>query len=147
MTLTDYMCKEKREEEDLSSIEDSVDASIQLFEENCGGTLITATRNDNNNTMTSWTELTRKQKLEEKQLFGLTTNNQHLTRTNVYVAKKRKHWERNWISSNSTSNNTIKTNHINARIDKTQQSSKCCWCGDWDETINRILSKSSKERA
>ena len=41
-------------------------------------------------------------------------------------------------------NNTIRTNHIKARIDKTQQNSKCRLCGDRDETINHIISECSK---
>ena len=35
-------------------------------------------------------------------------------------------------------------NHIKARIDKTQQNSKCRLCGDRDETINHIISECSK---
>ena len=38
----------------------------------------------------------------------------------------------------------IRTNHIKARIDKTQQISKCRLCGDTDETINYIITESSK---
>ena len=41
-------------------------------------------------------------------------------------------------------NNDISTNYIKARIDKTQQSSKCELCGDRDETINHIISECSK---
>ena len=41
-------------------------------------------------------------------------------------------------------NRAIRTNHIKARIDKTQQNSKCILCGDRDETINHIISKCSK---
>ena len=41
-------------------------------------------------------------------------------------------------------NNAIRTNHIKARIDKTQQNSKCRLYGDWDETINHIKSECSK---
>ena len=40
--------------------------------------------------------------------------------------------------------NAIKINHIKARIDKTQQNSKCRLCGDRDETINHIKSQCSK---
>ncbi len=36
-------------------------------------------------------------------------------------------------------NNAIRTNRIKARIDKTQQNSKCRLCGDRDETINHII--------
>ena len=35
-------------------------------------------------------------------------------------------------------NNAIKTNHIKAKTDKTQQNSKCRLCGEKDETINHI---------
>ena len=41
-------------------------------------------------------------------------------------------------------NNAIRTNHIKAIIDKTQQNSKCRLCGDRDETINHIISEYSK---
>ena len=40
--------------------------------------------------------------------------------------------------------NAIRTNHINGRIDKTQQNSKCRLCVDRDETINHIISECSK---
>ena len=40
--------------------------------------------------------------------------------------------------------NAIRTNHIKARIDKTQQNSKCRLCGVRDETINYIISGCSK---
>ena len=45
---------------------------------------------------------------------------------------------------NINNNNNIRTNHIKARIDKTQQNSKCRLCGDRDETINHIISECSK---
>ena len=41
-------------------------------------------------------------------------------------------------------NNAIRTTHIKARIDKTQQNSKCRLCGGRDETINHIISVCSK---
>ena len=40
-------------------------------------------------------------------------------------------------------NNAIRTNHIKAKIDETQQHSKCRLCGDRDETINHIISECS----
>ena len=57
----------------LSTIEVSVDASIQRLEgymEKRRGRLITATRNNTNDTRTSRKTITRKQKWEEKQLYG-----------------------------------------------------------------------------
>ena len=41
-------------------------------------------------------------------------------------------------------NSAIRTNHIKARIDKTQQNSKCRLCGDRDETISHIISECNK---
>ena len=38
----------------------------------------------------------------------------------------------------------IRTNHIKARIDKTQQNSKCRLCGDRYETINHIINECSQ---
>ena len=37
-----------------------------------------------------------------------------------------------------TQNNTIRTNNIKARIDKTKQNNKCRLCGERDETISHI---------
>ena len=57
----------------LASIEDSVDASIQRLEdyiEKHDGGLITATRNETENTMDNRMTITRKQKWEGKQLYG-----------------------------------------------------------------------------
>ena len=41
-------------------------------------------------------------------------------------------------------NNALRTNHIKARRDKTQQNSRCRLCGDRDETINHIISECNK---
>ena len=41
-------------------------------------------------------------------------------------------------------NNAIRTNHIKARIDKTQQNSRCRLCGDRDEMINHVISEYSE---
>ena len=72
MTWTDYMYQE-RTEEGLTSIEDNVDASMQRLEdyiEKHGG-LIRAIRNDTDNTIDNRMTITRKQKWEEKQLYGV----------------------------------------------------------------------------
>ena len=61
----------------LPSIEDSVDASIQRLEdyiEKRGERLITSTRNNTDKTRTNRTTITRKQKWEEKQLYGKKNN-------------------------------------------------------------------------
>ena len=57
----------------LTSIEDSVDASIQRLEDYIqkhDGGLITATRNDNDNTMDNGMTITRKIRWEGIQLYG-----------------------------------------------------------------------------
>ena len=41
-------------------------------------------------------------------------------------------------------NNAIRTNYVKAKIDKTQQYSKCRLCNDRDETIKYIISEYSK---
>ena len=41
-------------------------------------------------------------------------------------------------------NNAVRTNDIKARIDKTQQNSKCRLCGDRDETIHHIIIECGK---
>ena len=41
-------------------------------------------------------------------------------------------------------NNAIRTDHIKARIEKTQQNRRCRLCGERDETMNRIISECSK---
>ena len=64
----------KEEGRGLASIEDSVDASIQRLEgyiEKHERGLITAIRNDTDNTIDDRMTTTRKQKWEKKQLYGL----------------------------------------------------------------------------
>ena len=44
----------------------------------------------------------------------------------------------------ATQNNAIMTNYVEAKIDKTQQDSKCRLCVDRDETMNHIMSEHGK---
>ena len=58
---------------ELNRIHDSVDASIKRLEDyikKCGERLITATRNNTYNTSINRTKITRKQKFEEKHIYG-----------------------------------------------------------------------------
>ena len=68
------MCVTKRRgKRTLTSVQDSVDASILKLEEyikKCRGRLITATRNNTDNTRINRPEITRKQKCEEKQMYS-----------------------------------------------------------------------------
>ena len=98
MTLTDYMCQEEREREreserergrKLACIEDSVDTSIQQLEDYTGK-LITAPKDNKEDTRTSGMAITRKQKWEEKQFYWrFNRRTSDLTLENVDLAKKR----------------------------------------------------------
>ena len=85
---------------------------------------------------------TRKQKWEQKQLHGrfkLLINNISHDKTWTWLRKENFKEETESLLM-AAQNIAIKTNHINARIDKTQQNGKCSLCGDGDETINHIIS-------
>ena len=133
----------------LASIEDSVDASIQRLEdyiEKHERGLITAIRNNIYNPIDNRMTITRKQKLEEEQLYGcfkqLINNISH---DKIWTWQRKGNLKRETESLlMAAQNNAIRTNHIKARIDKTQQNSKCRRCGDRDETINHIISECSK---
>ena len=90
--------------------------------------------------------ITRKQKWEGKQLHGrfkrLISNISHdKTWTWLRKGNFKRETESLLIAAQD---NAIRTYHIKARIDKTQQNSKCWLCGERDETINHIISECSK---
>ena len=67
-----WLCLSRKEGRELAKIEDNVDTSMQRLEYNIKkhrGRLITATRNNTDNTRTNRTKITRKRKLEEKYLY------------------------------------------------------------------------------
>ena len=86
---------------------------------------------------------TRKQKWEGKQLydrFKRLINN--ISHQKAWTWLRKGNLKRETDSPLiAAHDNAIRTNHIKARIDKTQQNSKC---GDRDETINHIISECSK---
>ena len=133
----------------LARIENTVDASIQRLEdyiEKHERGLITTIRVDRDNTINERMTTTRKQKWERKQLYGrfkrLINNISHQkTWTWLRKGNLKRETESLLIAAQD---NAIRTNHIKARIDKTQQNSKCRLCGDRDETINDIISECSK---
>ena len=98
------------------------------------------------NTMGNRRTITRKQKWEGKQLyerFKRLINN--ISHQKTWTRLRKGNFEREIESFLiSAQNNAIRTNHIKARIDLTQQNSKCRLCGDRDETINHIISECSK---
>ena len=130
----------------LASIEDTVDASIQRlgdYIEKHGERLI---RNDSDNTKTNKKTITRKQKWEEKHLYGrfkrLISNISH-EKTWTWLRKRNLMRETESLLI-VAQNSAIRTNHIKARIDKPQENSKCGLCCHGDETINHIISECSK---
>ena len=133
----------------LASIEDNTDTSVQRYEdyiEKPAGRLITVTQNDTENRKTNIMTITRKQKLEEKQLywrFKWLINNISLEKNWIWRRKGNLKREIEPLQI-AAKNNAIRTNHIKARIDKTQQNSKCRLCGDRDEAINHIISECCK---
>ena len=90
--------------------------------------------------------ITRKQKLEGKQLYGrfkrLINNISH-DKTWTWLRKWNLKREKESLLI-AAQNNAVRTNHIKDRIDKTQQNSKCRLCDDINETINHIISESGE---
>ena len=126
----------------LASLEVSVEATIQWLEDyikKCWGRRITATRNNMDNTRINITKITKKEKWEEKQLYGY-----FKWQTSKISCEKTWTWLRKWNLQIAAQNNAIRTKCIKARVDKTQQNSKCWLCGDWDKTINDIICEYSK---
>ena len=133
----------------LASIEDTVDAFMQRLEvyiEKHEGGLITAIRNNTDNTIDNRMTKTRKQKCEEKQLherFKRLINN--ISHDNTWTWLRKRNFKRETESLlMAAQNSAIRTNLIKVRIEKTQQNNKCRLCGDRDETINHIISEWSK---
>ena len=133
----------------FASIEDSVDISIQRLEdyiEKHERGLVTAIRNNTDNTIDNRMTITRKQKWERKQLYGrfkrLINNISH-DKTWTWLRKGNFMRETESLLM-AAQNSAIRTNHTKARIDKTQQNSKCRLCDDRDETINHTMSECSK---
>ena len=79
---------------------------------------------------TTRTTITGKQKLEEKQIYGhfmrLISNILH-EKTWLRKGNLKREMEPLLIAAQ---NNAIRANHIKARIDKTKQNRRCRLCGD-----------------
>ena len=87
--------------------------------------------------------ITRKQKWEKKQLYSrfqrlINTMSPEKTWTGLRKGNLKRETESLLIAAQD---NAVRSNHIKARIDKTQQNSEC---GNRDETINYIISECSK---
>ena len=111
----DRLYDSRKEGRGAAIIQDSVDTSIQRLDDYIkkpGGRLITASKNNTNNTSIKWTKYNQKTKMGRKisEWTFQATNKRLLTQENFDMAKKVKPLERNWISSDSGTNNAIRTN-------------------------------------
>ena len=113
----------KEGERGLASMEGNVDASIRLkvYIEKHEGGLITAIRKDTDKTIENRMTITKKQKLEEKQLYGcfrqlINSISHEKTRTWLRKGNFKRETESLLIAAQ---NDAIRTNQIKARIDKT----------------------------
>ena len=90
--------------------------------------------------------ITRKPKWEEKQLsrcFKQLINN--ISHEKTWTWQRKGYLKRGTKSLLIAAlNNAIRTNHIKAIIDKTQQNSKCRLCSDGDKTDDHIISECCK---
>ena len=68
-TLIDYMYQERREEEYLSALKTVLTHRYNDYIEKHEGGLITAVKNDTDNTVTNKMTISRKQQWKEKQLY------------------------------------------------------------------------------
>ena len=88
---------------------------------------------------------TREQKWEGKQLYGRFKrfiNN--ISHDKTWTWLKKGNFKR--VTETliiAAQDGALRTNHIKARIDKTQRNSKRRLCGDRDETMNHIISEFS----
>ena len=132
----------------MTLTEDSVYASIQRVEdyiEKTEGGLITAIRNDTNNTMDNRMTITRKQKWEEKQLiwyFKRLINNISHDKTGTWLRKRHFQRESEYLLI-LAQNNAVRSNHIEARVDKKQQKINLGYAMR-DETTNHTIGECSK---
>ena len=88
---------------------------------------------------------TRKQKWEYKQLHGRFKRIINISHQKTWTWLRKGNLKRETESLLiAAQDNAIRTIHIKAGIDKTQQNSKCRLCGDCDETTNHIISECRK---
>ena len=89
--------------------------------------------------------ITRKQKWEGKRLHGHFKRLINISLDKTWTWLRKGNFKRETESLlTAAQNNPVRTNHIKARIDKTQQNSKCRLRSNRDETLNQIISERSK---
>ena len=124
----DGLCvKEWGGAEDLPSIEGSVYPSIQWLEDNIEkyvGRQIKVTRNNTNDTRTCGTKITRKKSWKKSNSMDVLSDTSNISHKKTWTWLRRENIKRKTDSFLiAAQNNAIRTNHMKARIDKTQQNS------------------------
>ena len=125
---------------------------LEIYVSNSNERLLTAARATNEYDGDSEAEYKLRKRNErclawkEKALHG-----QFLRRTENETGNDRWNWLRDMGIKRGTQSmmmaahkEAIRTNSIKAKIDKTQEESKCRMCGQVDETVNHIISECSK---
>ena len=142
------MYLEKREEEDLPASKTPLTYPYKHLEdyiEKHERGLITTIRVDTDHTINERMMTTRKQKWEGKQLYDRFKHLINISHQKNWTWLRKGNLKRETESLLiAAQDNAIRTTHIKAGIDKTQQNSKCRLRGDRDETINHIISECSK---
>ena len=139
----------------LLNVEDVINLPVIGLERYvCNSTerLLTAARAANEYEGDSETEYKLRKKNERCQAWKeKTLHGQFLRQTENEAGNDRWNWLRNTGIKRGTESmimaaqeQAIRTNVIKAKIDKTQEKSKCRMCGQVDETVNHIISECSK---
>ena len=144
------MCQGKAEEEDLSALKIASIRWLKHYIKKNKETLITVIRNNTNSTKINRATIKRKQKWEEKQLYGY-----FKWQTSKISHEKTWTWLRKGNLKRETEslliaaqNDVIRTNYVKVKKDKTQQISlqKLC-CDRWnDQSYNKRMQEISAKR-
>ena len=127
----------------LASIEDSVDASIQRLKDYIQNRKENSLQPPETILRTRWTTewqyLGNKNGEENNSMSGFKRLINNISHDKTWTRLRKGNFKRETESLLiAAQDSALRTNHIKARIDKTQQNSKCRLCGDKDETINHI---------
>ena len=107
--------------------------------------LITTASNSSDDIRTHKTTITRKKKLEEKQLYGyFKRETDEVSHQKTWTWLKREILRKKQSLRIAVQNKAIRNNYVKAIIDKTQLDCKCRLYGDRDKMINHIMSECTK---
>ena len=146
MTLTDYMCQVKKEEEDLAALKTVLAQQYNDFKT----AHKSVKKTDYSHQKQYWPHEDQQNgnnlKWEDEKLYGRfkrLISNIPLQKTCTWLRKGNLKREMESLLI-VAKNNVLRTNHIKAIVDKRQENSKFTLCNNRDETIDLIISKGSK---